>query len=260
MFCISTNNIQALTSYDSALRKYEDTKPKRGSGIVPLGPRHKNNMQLVKGTDYIAAQLHQTECVRWFQDGRVQVRCGRWATQSTSAFIHAVSPFRCFISNNHLWVHNVPMADSDVGLMFAPSSEEDQIRGWDGGRWKCLNPPSCYVRKLNKATTKTIRNTVVARALREYLKSMNALGAFTTQPTNGAQPYKAVNLMSHLLREPNTEPSLDVLAHIGEAMKGTVENELLYKAAVQAGLTTDEELYDRVPVTPSPRVRGLRCV
>ena len=92
--------------------KYNSTKPIRGRSveIKPIGQRRRDwetiTSQDVEGGKSYSAKLYSTECVEYFPNGDIVVRCGEWATPTTAEFIFAHSPFRCFKRHKKLWIQN----------------------------------------------------------------------------------------------------------------------------------------------------------
>lgn len=101
-FSISTNGLRCIRTYKQALQHYENIKPVKSkdyyiNGIRPIGPRTKKHMsihQLFNGD--ISCRLYSTDCVVYHQDDSITVDFGGWNTQSTAAFIHAISPYTAY--------------------------------------------------------------------------------------------------------------------------------------------------------------------
>jgi len=261
MFAISTDGCRTIYTYDQAKQHYESVEPIRGSNnIRPYGKRSRQNQRISEGTmdgvHYYAAILHVTECVRWFADGRVQVRTGGYTTVSTSKFIDAVSPFVTRLFDNHLWVNGIPVADGGVGLTF----KQDENR-----EWVCLNLPTLYTKHLNKAEAKRLRDLPVVKTVQEYLKNMKALGAWDNRLVNSdaINLYKVRLHLRNILTEyetnPDYEPPLEVLAGLGEWSHGPISLDLLYQVCNETLLTDDAKLYDRRDVPIGTMKKGVCC-
>lgn len=260
MFAISTDGCHTIHTYDQAKQHYESIEPIRGSNnIRPYGKRSRQNQRIsegkMDGVHYYAAILYVTECVRWFADGRVQVRSGGYTTVSTSAFIHAVSPFSSRLFDNHLWVNGIPVADGEVGLTFKQDAHRD---------WVCLNPPTLYTKHFNKAEAKRLRDLPVFKTVQEYLKNMKALGAWDNKLVNSdTNLYQARlhlrNILTEYKTNPNYEPPLEVLAGLGEWSHGPISTDLLYQVCNETRLTDDAKLYDRRDVPIGTMKKGVCC-
>jgi hypothetical protein len=100
------------SSYRWYESKYNATKPIRGrkEDVRPIGQRRRDwetiTSQDVEGGKSYIAKLYHTNCVEYFPNGDITVRCGQWATPTTAEFIHEHSPFRCFKRHNKLWIDN----------------------------------------------------------------------------------------------------------------------------------------------------------
>jgi hypothetical protein len=51
-----------------------------------------------------SAKLYSTECVEYFPNGDIILRCGSWPTPTTAEFIHMHSPFTCWKQGGKLWI------------------------------------------------------------------------------------------------------------------------------------------------------------
>jgi hypothetical protein len=169
-------------------------------------------MQIVESNNerghYYAAELYDTECVRWYENGgddMVQVRCGGWTSQSSAAFIGAVSVYATNLQNNHLWVNGHAMHDTQGGLWFEGESYK-QV---------CLNPPKYYVAQLNPETTKHIRNLPAVKAMQAYLKHMAALGAYENVKATYMSKHTTQTCLAEILARPTNEPDLEDLSQTG---------------------------------------------
>ena len=256
MFSVNTDACRTIHTYDQAKQHYESIKPIRGKpNIRPIGQRNKQHMRIDENKNehghYYSAILYVTECVRWFADGRVQVRTGGWTTVSTSAFISAVSPFNTRLFDNHLWVNGIPVADGEVGLTF----KQDEHR-----KWVCLNPLNLYTRSYNKQETARLRKLPVIQELQTYLKSMRALGAW--EKRSMGYMHGTDRILWKLLdaaKDPHYEPTLEDIAKLGEALGGVLNPEMIYHACLNVGLTSPEALYIETPVPLGTMKRGVMC-
>lgn len=100
------------SSYKFYEEKYNNTKPIRGRSVEvrPIGQRRRDWETIISkdvdgGKSYIA-KLYNTECVEYFPNGDIVIRCGQWATPTTAEFIHEHSPFTCFKRYKKLWIQN----------------------------------------------------------------------------------------------------------------------------------------------------------
>jgi hypothetical protein len=100
------------SSYKYYEHKYNNTKPIRGrsTDVRPIGQRRRDWETITSqdghgGKSYIA-KLYNTECVEYFPNGDITLRCGEWATPTTAEFIHEHSPFQCFKRYKKLWIQN----------------------------------------------------------------------------------------------------------------------------------------------------------
>ncbi len=200
---------------------------------------------------YYAATLYHTECVRWFVDGRIQVRTGSYNTMSTAKFMHAVSPFTTQLFDNRVWVRGIPMANDDVGLTFTKRE----------GEWVCLNLPKPYTKHRIRAEAKRLRDLPTVKAIQEYLKNMKALGAWDNRPYRNSYSakHKLRDILTAHLGLPQVEPALEVLAELGEHSHGPVEVELLYTVCMEVGLTDDGMMYERRDVPIGTMQKGVYC-
>lgn len=254
MFGISTDGLRVIHNYDLAKGHFNSITPIRGTDVRPIGKRSKRHMQITEGRNehghYYAAKLYNTECVRWYEDDRMQVRCGGWSSVSTATFIHAVAPLTCCIQDNYVRVRGIRMANNDTGLWFA--------KGEHG--WECANMPRCYIEKFNRKETTRLRNLPAVPHIQTYLTSMKALGAYANpNPAAFGFSFKSDDLLIALLKY-NGEPPMDMLANFGEAVRGQMSSEMLYRVCLKAGLTIYEVLYDREYVPADSPKRGVKCV
>ena len=258
MYALSTDGLHRIHSYPAAKQHYESITPIRGSTIRPIGKRNKKHMQIVESNHpinghYYAAVLYRTECVRWYENGKIQVRCEGWVSQSTAKFIDAVSPFYAHIQHNHLWVNDNAMNVTRDGLWFERSAADGV------GGWQCLNPPKYYINTPNKETTKRIRNLPALKATQQYLKHMAALGAYERVAWMSAwdRQHKTDTLFNQILRHPDDEPDLETLAELGDVARGPFNWEWVYRRAAAAGITTNDQLYDKHYITARVNRKGV---
>lgn len=255
MYGINTNDLPVIHDYDHAKRHYDYITPIRGTNIRPIGKRSKQHMQITEGSNehghYFAAKLHRSECVRWYHNGRIQVRADGYSTVSTASFIHAVSPMTCHIRDNAVRVNGIRMADTYNGLWF----EKRDLH------WVCTNEPKCYIEKFNRTETARLRKLPAVPYIQTYLKSMKALGAYDNPNPVGSgfgSSFKADDLLLDMLKC-NGEPPMDMLAKFGEGVRGQWSNEMLYRVCFKFGLTTRDALYDREYVPAASSKKGVIC-
>jgi hypothetical protein len=88
----SARYLPYLDNYAEAVKKYEDTKPIRGSdNRRPLGRRRDHHtywLRMVGGN--VELVLHQTPVITYLPDSTVVLTNGTWVTNSTHEFISAV--------------------------------------------------------------------------------------------------------------------------------------------------------------------------
>jgi len=265
MFAISTDGCRSIHSYAEAKRHYESITPIRGKpNIRPIGQRSKQHMRIDENKNehghYYSAILYDTECVRWFEDGRIQVRTDIYNTQSTSKFIAAVTPFNTALFDNYLWIggfglgFSMPIADGREGLTFKYNETMNH--------WECLNPPNLYARSYNKQETARLRKLPVIQEIQTYLKSMKALGAWETRFLWRTR-HKVHNELHKMLQAsigvPDYVPSLEDMAKLGEYSLGPVKPDEVYKICLSLELTSPEALYVETPVPIGTMKKGIIC-
>lgn len=98
-------------SYESYAKRYETTKPIRGRSedVRPIGQRRRDWETITKkaideSMYSFSAKLYKTECVEYFPNGDIILRCGSWPTPTTAEFIHTHSPFTCWKQGGKLWI------------------------------------------------------------------------------------------------------------------------------------------------------------
>lgn len=100
------------SSYKFYEDKFNKTKPIRGRSVEvrPIGERRRDWETIISkdvdGGKSYCAKLYGTECVEYFPNGDIVLRCGDWATPTTAEFIHEHSPFTCFKRYKKLWIQN----------------------------------------------------------------------------------------------------------------------------------------------------------
>lgn len=89
-----------------------------------------NNTYLVRRGACIAVQLHDTDVVTYFPDGRVMLNTGGWGTVTTRDRINTFAPVRMHTERGVQWVASKgKVYRYQDGIMFGP-------------RGACLNPPA----------------------------------------------------------------------------------------------------------------------
>jgi hypothetical protein len=98
-------------SYESYAKRYETTNPIRGRSedVRPIGQRRRDWETITKkaideSMYSFSAKLYSTECVEYFPNGDIILRCGSWPTPTTAEFIHTHSPFTCWKQGGKLWI------------------------------------------------------------------------------------------------------------------------------------------------------------
>lgn len=250
-FGISTRHLPRLYDYVEAKEIYNSVKPIRGrtDDTRPLGKRSAQHMRIEKNHNehgsYYAAVLYGTECVRYYESGKIQVQHNGWASQSTQAFIHAVSPLGAHLSNNRLWVSGEMLDNGRDSLWF------EKVEAAGGGyRWQCTNPRRYFIDRYNKETTKKIRNNPVVKHMQHYLKTMRAMGAYDELNAQGIL-HNAKEALSEIIRsyDSNQDQDLETLAKLGDALRNVVPWDSVYAEVLKQGWVTREELYIPTEVT-----------
>lgn len=125
--------------YQDMKNLYDWIKPIRGrdEDVRPIGQRRRTWERIEMDGDVVACRLYNTQCVRYYPDGRIGVRTSGWSTPLTADFIHAHSPWRCFKRNNKLWVMVASETDKylhypvpDKGELQFRVAEVDGLRHW----------------------------------------------------------------------------------------------------------------------------------
>lgn len=95
-----------IASYNQAKQKFEETKPIRGrkTDIRPLERRREDWKTIVQVEGGYACRLYESNCVTYYEDGRVVVDDHGHRTITSASFIQRFSPFNCFKSRNYLWL------------------------------------------------------------------------------------------------------------------------------------------------------------
>lgn len=234
-FAINVRDVPRLYNYNEAKRHWETVTPIRGSNLRPLGNRRNKRMQITTYTDkrgrYYAAQLHNTECVRYYESGRVCVTAGGWSSLSTAMFIDAVWCGHARLNRHYVWVRGYPV----VGELWF----EQTMTGW-----QCLNPPKIYTKVMNRKTTAAIRQHPRVLMMQDYLRGIETLaGSPGWVNRRGAH-----HLMAAFLNA--AEPDMEILARLGRERGAPYAWDTIYDHAVAAMLTTRDALYTRELVGP----------
>ena len=258
MPAIKTDDIPRIANYSDAKRLYESVEPIHGAEhIRPLGKPTKHHMRIdkcvVDGVEVYEAVLYQTPCVRWYPDGRVLVDDGGWATQSTAVFIKQVLGGMSATS-----AYNYVSVCVDAGMWYAiPKGGLMLEKVGDQYRYQPVNPPKMYISSYNREETKRIRT--IAKPVLEYFKTMRAVMG-KDAPMNWReeqQKFHEVRLADVLRRLPE-EPSTETLAALFVWREGKLSDDAVYKAALEAQITTYDELYDKKYLPPGEIKKGMR--
>lgn len=223
----------------------------RSEDIRPLGKRRKTHMCITSGTDdgkkYYAAKLYITECVKWYEDGAVHINHGGWVTNSTTAFIYAVTrhtdTFYCQSDRGNMWItattrtepqttHTIPVPKG--GLYF-------------NAKLECLNTPQCYTLCYDREATKSVRELPAIKAFIKYAKAMNKLGV-GVEWQNYEQRRAAKNALKTIIKNPHDEPPLELMAEYVKNAKPLTLN-AIYKAYSENFDTNNPpiNLYKEIP-------------
>jgi hypothetical protein len=126
--------------YDHYRNKYESIKPIRGRSeeVRPIGERRRDWETIRMEGDVVACCLYQTQVVRYYPDGRIGLRTGGWATNSTAEFMHEHAPFRVNKKQKHVWIS---MPDGEFKYVPVPNKGELVVakRG-NGGDFELATP------------------------------------------------------------------------------------------------------------------------
>lgn len=82
-----------LRNYEQAKAHFEGTKPIRGSNLVPIGNRRKQQARIMEGRDGdIVCRLYNTDVLTYHKDDSITLTLGGWSSTSTRAFINEILP------------------------------------------------------------------------------------------------------------------------------------------------------------------------
>lgn len=157
-FGISTDGIPTLNDYQSALRRYERTKPIRGKDIRPLASgargRRKKHMQIIKRGNSVTCRLYGTDCVVFHDDGRVTIDTGAFYSNSTYAFIEAICP----------WIYRMRGAGGQGAALRRHNGEYWRVQPcltFDAER-KPIDPQPFTTHKVDRIAMRAVRKKVAA--------------------------------------------------------------------------------------------------
>lgn len=174
-----------FSTYAEAKKRYDNTKPIRGSADVrPLGMRkHGHSFSIVEGTDqvlptpcpYVAAKMYRTECVRWIKPDEndaqapqvITISTDGWHSPSTAAFIDQVLPsgLRAAREGGKVRVN---------GLIVGNDHSMKWVKAKESG-WKVLEEATYqeYTHKLNMPVANALKKQ--HKAFRNWLKGVLSL-------------------------------------------------------------------------------------
>lgn len=154
MFGSNWHDIRPINSYEEAKAKYYSTAPlagpRRAENIRPIGKRSKTHARIVEagGGSFYGAQLYETVCVEWHNDGSILIDVGGWNTLTTAAFVDAVLPVgvQAQLVRRSIWVNGYVVPSGGLWL-----------RKGEAGTWQPVNPVPVYVHKINRAKSSEVR-------------------------------------------------------------------------------------------------------
>lgn len=180
------HELPMLRDYEAAKQKYESTKPIRGRSddTRPLGKRRTTWMQITKGmedgVEYYAAKLYNTECVKWYANGNMEISVGGWATYTTRDFIAFVLPssFKVALVRSEIRIsgYRVP---KEKGLLLTTTPEHadsaDIINNatLSATHYRVQDPEQEYTYSINRAKKKEVFNRF--KDFRDWLKGYLSL-------------------------------------------------------------------------------------
>ena len=150
-FHISTYDLPNIDCYADAYKYWEKIKPWRGhdTNERPLAGRNKKHMTIRIGrSDEVICQLHRTDVVTYWPDGRLELGC--YSSVSTDMFARALTP-------------------SDITTMFNqeyPCVVVGSMGYWNGSSW---------VRNVNQIVY-PIGNTMFMRQIEDVWQSVEVNG------------------------------------------------------------------------------------
>lgn len=144
--------------YQDYKELHDSIKPIRGRAedVRPIGARRRDWERIEMDGDVVACRLYNTQCVRYYPDGRIGVRTGSWSTPLTADFIHTHSPWQCYKRNNKLWVM-VPDFKSEKNMFYpVPDNGELQFECM-GVLWKPVGDVVIEKMVVNRERAKEVR-------------------------------------------------------------------------------------------------------
>lgn len=143
--------------YQDYKNLHDSIKPIHGRAedVRPIGKRRRDHERIEMDGDVVVCRLYNTQCVRYYPDGRIGLQTGSWATPLTADFIHTHSPWQCFKRNNKLWV--IVPSETEKYLHYPiPTWEELQFEVV-GGRWQPVGEVVIEKRVVNRDKAKAAR-------------------------------------------------------------------------------------------------------
>ena len=177
MFCINTDGLPTIRSYEEAQKKYEKVTPiqRRETDTRPLGLRRKTWMRIAKNGDNYEAILYRTALLTYKPDDTIEVNFGQWVSTSSLKFISAL-----------LGQHRVSCGTvANKPVMYAIGGKS--YRMFDGMqlRWDTqtnspvvLNPKETCVHVVKRKALNEKRKTI--KEFWEYTKNMCAISPTAT--------------------------------------------------------------------------------
>ncbi len=177
-FGISVDGVPVLNDYQSALRRYERTKPIRGKDIRPLASgsrgRRKKHMQLIKRENSVSCRLYGTDCVVFHDDGRVTIDTGAFYSSSTYSFIEAICP----------WIYRIRGAGGQGAVLRTVKGEYWRVEPcltFDADR-RPINPHPFTTHAINRSAMRDVRKK--AAAFTEYAIGVGRVSGWVAPQKN----------------------------------------------------------------------------
>lgn len=135
---------------------HDSIKPIRGRAeeVRPIVKRSRDHERIEMSGDVVACRLYDTQCVRYYPDGRIGLRCNTWSTPLTAEFIHTHSPWLCVKRNKKLWVH----VQTEDGYKYYPIPDNGELQFQSvGERWAPVGDVVIQKQVINREKAKAVR-------------------------------------------------------------------------------------------------------
>lgn len=234
MFVSNTkfDTLPSIGSYDSAVRRFENTKPMRGSGIVPLGGRqYSKQMRMERDPDGIDFILYNTVCLRITTDNVFHLNTGGWHSQSTAKFINRLLPHwgGAYMRNGYV----VFQSYSKGGEYIVASRGDDALRV--SGEGQVLNPPTYHTWRINRKKANEMRKPYgpFLKFVKGWCKLVFDDRRMSQVTDYDGVRYSLVRQMEAIERIPTAQPEeyvgllTDILSHSRWWNAATVQKEVM---------------------------------